>query len=158
MGTGRGNRQGQPPSGMGQRGEAGGEEQLILESFPEIPDITLKQRTDIGNILAKEQKDIFMQVRKKRELMEKDGQSPDRSEKEKDKMQKDIARIDGKIEKQIGKSNKKIRRILSDEQYQVFLEKRNDFKFKRLPPSGFRPPEERGGERPGRGENREFRR
>jgi hypothetical protein len=135
---GGGNRQG-PPPGMGQRGETRGEEKLRLDSFPEIPAITLEQRAKIGLVLAKEQKDIVKQVQKKHELMEKDRQSPDSNEK--DKMQKAIAKIDNKIQNRIEKSNKKIKKILSDEQYRVFLEKRNDFRFRRIPPVGFRPAE-----------------
>jgi hypothetical protein len=146
-GMGRGNRQGSP-SGMRQRGELRGEarggEQLRLDSFPEIPDITIEQRADVGIILVKEQQEIFKQVQKKRELMEKDKQSPDRSEKEKAKMQKNLADVDGKIQKQIEKSNEKIRKILSDKQYQVFLEKRNDFRFNRITPPRFRQSEEGG--------------
>jgi hypothetical protein len=121
-----------------------GGEQLRLDSFPEIPDITLEQRADVGFILVKERQDVLKQVRKKRELMEKDKQSPDRSEKEKAKTQKNLAEVDGKIQKQIEKSNEKIRKILTDKQYQVFLEKRNDFKFNRITPSRFRQSEERG--------------
>ncbi|MDR0757901.1 MAG: hypothetical protein LBF85_08655 [Tannerella sp.] len=149
---GGGNRQG-PPPGMGQRGETGkAEEQFRLDSFPEIPGITLAQRADIGIVLTGEQKDIFKYVREKHKLMDKDRQSPGRSEKEKEKTQKNIAAIDGKIRKRIGKSDRKIRKILSDEQYRVFLEKRKDFLFVRVNPPGFRPPENRRpGERQGGG-------
>ncbi|MDR3217807.1 MAG: hypothetical protein LBU22_02340 [Dysgonamonadaceae bacterium] len=151
IGMGGGNRQG-PPPGMSQRNEArDGAEELRLDSFPPIPDITLEQRVDVGNILAKEQKDTFKLHQKKRELLEKDRQSPEKSEKDRKKMQKEMDKIDSKIEKRIEKSNKKIRKILSEEQYRVFLEKRNDFIFRRVPPAGSRLPEGSGGfrERPG---------
>jgi hypothetical protein len=139
-GMGGGNRQGPPPAGMRQRGEAGnGVEELRLDSFPPIPDITLKQRADIGNILVKEQKEVFKLHQKKRELMEEERQSSVNSEKDREKRRKALAKIDAKIEKCIDKSNRKIRKILSDEQYRVFLEKRNDFRFRRSP-AGFRPP------------------
>jgi hypothetical protein len=154
---GGGARQG-PPPGTEQRGEArGGAEQFRLDSFPPIPGITLAQRVDIGTVLTKEQKDIVKHLRKKRELMENDRQSPGRSEKEKEKTQKDMAGIDGKIRKRIEKSNQKIRKILSEEQYRIFVEKRNDFRFTRVPASGFRPPGEGSfRQRPGGG-NPEFR-
>jgi hypothetical protein len=155
MGRG-GNRQG-PPSGMANRGEMSGQEQLRLDSFPSIPDISLEQRADIGIILSKEQKDIVKQIRKKQEWMEKDRQSPEKIEKEKEKIHKKVAQIDDKIGKRIEKSNKKIRKILSDEQYQVFLEKRNQFRFSRSSVPGNRPPEGGSRERP-RGENPGFRR
>jgi hypothetical protein len=142
----------QPPQGgMRQRGETGkAEEQFRLEAFPDIPGITLAQRADVGIVLAGEQKDIFKYAREKYRLMEQDRQSPaGRSAKEKEKTRKDVAAIDGKIRKRIDKSNKKIRKILSVEQYRVFLEKRNDFRFERVSPPGFRPPANGGpGERP----------
>ncbi|MDR2707103.1 MAG: hypothetical protein LBC02_15125 [Planctomycetaceae bacterium] len=140
-GMGGGNRQG-PPPGRDQRGEAGNEaEALRLDSFPPIPEITFEQRMNVGNILMKEQKDIVKWHQKKRELLEKDRQSPGRNEKDRAKTQKALAKIDTKIDKRIEKSNKKIRKILSEEQYRIFLEKRNDFRFRRVPPAGFRPPE-----------------
>jgi hypothetical protein len=149
---GGGNRQG-PPPGMGQRGGAGREvEQFRLDSFPPIPDITLAQRADIGFVLTKEQEDISKHLQKKRELMEKDRQSPGRSEKKKEKTRKKISGIDGKILKRIEKSNKKIRKILSDGQYRIFVEKRNDFRFTREAVPGFRPSGEGGfRQRPGGG-------
>jgi hypothetical protein len=155
MGRG-GNRQGSP-QGMANRGGMSGQEQLRLDSFPSIPDITLEQRADIGIILAKEQKDIAKHIRKKQECIEKDRQSPNQSEKESEKIRKEIAKTDENIRKRIEKSNKKIRKILSDEQYLVFLEKRNQFKFSRFTVPGDRRPEGNFRERPG-GENPGFRR
>ena len=73
----------------------------------------------------------------------------------KDKIQKNVDKIDKKIEKRIEKSNEKIRKILSDVQYAIFLEKRDQVKFKRyFHPVNYRP-EGGFGERP-RGENQGF--
>ncbi|MDR1516956.1 MAG: hypothetical protein LBS52_02460 [Dysgonamonadaceae bacterium] len=140
-GMGGGNRQG-PPSGMGQRGgQSRGNVEFRLDSFPEIRQITLEQRADIGIILAKEQKSIFKLFEKKRELMDKEPQTAEMSEKDRAKMQENLAKIDEKIAKRKEKSNKKIKKILSAEQYQIFLEKRNDFRFTPVPPEGFNPQE-----------------
>jgi hypothetical protein len=140
-GMGGGNRQG-PPPGMGQRGgQNRGNTEFRLDSFPEIRQITLEQRVDIGIVLAKEQKDVFKLFEKKRKLMDKERQTAEMSEKDRAKIQKNLAKIDEKIAKRKEKSNKKIKKILSEEQYQKFLEKRNDFKFSPVSPAGFRPPE-----------------
>ena len=152
-GMGRGNRPGMSPD-MKNRGEIrNGEEELMLDSFPTIPNITLEQRVDIGIIMTNEQKDISKQIEKKRKWVEKFDTASNTSDKE--KAQKNIDKIDKKIGKRIEKSNKKIRKILSDEQYAIFLEKRNQFKFnRRFHPANHRP--EGGlGERP-RGENQRF--
>jgi ElaB/YqjD/DUF883 family membrane-anchored ribosome-binding protein len=149
MGMGSGNRpRGMRPD-MGNRGEMRNNEVLTLDSFPPIPGITLLQRSDIGDIMAKEYKDISKYMMEKHQLMEKSEQSAD---KEKEKIQKKIDKVEQKIEKQIGKSNKKIQKMLSDEQYAIFLKQRPYFKFNRhFQPSNFRPPEGGFGERPRRG-------
>ena len=153
-GMDRGGRPGMPPQGMDNRSEMrNGEGQLMLDSFPSIPDVTLEQRADIGMIMMNEHKDISKQMEKKRKEMKKFDTSSGTSDKE--KIQKKIDKIDKKIEKRIEKSNEKIRKILSDEQYAIFIEKRKQIKFKRhFPPSHHRP---EGGfrERPG-GEDRRF--
>jgi Spy/CpxP family protein refolding chaperone len=125
---------GPPPQGQrdGLRGDAG---VLKLDSFPPIPEITLEQRIDIGNILTKEQEDIFKLHRTARESMEPDRPSPDASEADREKAQKKREEMDAKINQRIEKSNRKVQKILSPEQYRVFIEKRNDFRFKRTPPA-----------------------
>ena len=126
-GGGGGHRGGPPPGGMDfNRQQA--EETLILEFFPEIPNITMEQRIEVGIIMGDEQKRIRKFESQKQELMEKEGEE-DPDEKEIEKNRTKIRKIDGKIQKQIEKSNKKIKKKLSDEQYQVFLERRNDFRF-----------------------------
>ncbi|MDR1738432.1 MAG: hypothetical protein LBR66_06425 [Candidatus Symbiothrix sp.] len=135
-GRGMGDRQGPPPSGIGQRGESGRETtELRLDSFPEIPAITFEQRVDIGIILSKEQKDVLKLFEKKRELLDNEHQTTEMSETEHAKTQQKIAKIDGKIAKRKEKSNKKIKKLLSEEQYQIFLQKRHEFRF-----SNQRPP------------------
>jgi hypothetical protein len=132
-GRGGGQRDGPPPGGMDFNRQKA-EEILILEFFPEIPNITLEQKMDVGNILGDEQKRICKFESQKRELIEKEREE-NSDEKKIEKNRKKILKIDGKIKKQIEKSNKKIKKKLSDEQYQVFLEKRHEFRF-----SAQRPP------------------
>lgn len=68
---GRGNRQGMPHD-TNNRGEMrNGGEQLRLDSFPSIPDITLERRTDVGIIMTNEHKDISKYIAEKRKWMEK---------------------------------------------------------------------------------------
>lgn len=126
-GRGGGQRGGTPPGGRDfNRQQA--EETLILEFFPEIPHITLEQKMEIGIIMGDEQKRIRKFESQKRELIEKEREA-NSDEKEIEKNRTKIREIDGKIQKQIEKSNKKIKKKLSDEPYQVFLEKRNEFRF-----------------------------
>jgi hypothetical protein len=128
MGRG-GSRQGSP---QGNRGGTGGQEQFRIDYFPPIPGITLEQRADIGIILVNEQKDIAKYIQKQHEYMEKGRLSPRQSEKEKEKIRRQIDKLDVDIRKRIEKSDKKIRKILSEGQYRVFLERRNEFKFSRI--------------------------
>ncbi|MDR3269567.1 MAG: hypothetical protein LBT83_10955 [Tannerella sp.] len=59
-------------------------------------------------------------------------------------------KIDQKVKQQRDKSNKKIKKILSEEQYKVFMEKRDEFQFRKEPSRQFnRPPNgQRRGDRP----------
>lgn len=143
-GMGGGRPDGPPRGEMRQRPSTSIEETLTLEVFPEIPDLTLKQREKVGTIITKEMKDVSKQMRKKRELMF-DKKEP-LTEKELSKNKEKSEKIDKKIAEIKEKSNKKIQKELTDEQYKVFIEKRNDFKFKQ---------QRRGGPRMGGGERGE---
>lgn len=114
-----------PPSGGMRQSFSEAETKPILEEFPSIPNLTLEQREKVGSILTKEQQDVAKQMDKKREI------ELNRIEDPTDKnIEKDIQKIDAKIVAIKEKSNKKIKKDLSDEQYAVFLEKREMFKFK----------------------------
>lgn len=128
-GEGRGPGGPPPGNGMGHRPSSTNDNKLILEHFPEIPNLTLEQREKVGSILTSERKDTDKQMEKKREIEIK--RNPDMSNKDLEKQHKEINKIDKKIQDIRGKSDKKIRKVLSDEQYLVFAEKRDEFKFKR---------------------------
>lgn len=132
-GGGRGGRPGGPPRGerTGQRPPSFSEEKVILEHFPEIPDLTLEQREKVGTILTKEMKEIGKQMDKKRDIERSIHYGKEISEKDKEKSCEKSDKIDKELSEITEKSNKKIEKILSGEQYIAFLEKRNDFKFKR---------------------------
>lgn len=152
---GAGNQGGPPPNRqMGQRPpqrpDNMSSDQLVLEKFPEIPNITLEQRQKIGSILTDEHKNITKQFEKKRDIEIKSSKS-NMTPNEFEKQRKKLDKIDKKISDIQTKSNKKVRKILSDEQYKAFIEKRNSFKFKNMhqgPPDfnknddkGHRPPQ-----------------
>lgn len=127
---GRGPGEGSPPGDrMGQRSSSFGEDKPILEHFPEIPDLTLQQREKIGTILTDERKDINKQMDKKKSAERKKDSEIDENELQ--KQQKEFDKIDKKIQDIKSKSDKKIKKILSDQQYLAFVEKREEFKFKR---------------------------
>ncbi|MDR1720271.1 MAG: hypothetical protein LBR67_09190 [Dysgonamonadaceae bacterium] len=157
-GFGGGGRMGGGPQSGGRGGfnQQRMEETPILEHFPEIPNLTLEQRTDVGIILGDEQKALRKLESQKRELFEKDREKgiTEQDTKQIEKTGKKIAKIDTKIQKQIEKSNKKIQKKLSAEQYQVFLDKRSEFRFEMKRPPMMRQPEGRGapGERPEMGQ------
>jgi len=128
-GGGERGRGGRPPGDrMGQRPSFSNEDKPILEHFPEIPDLTLQQREKVGTILTNERKDINKQMEKRRDIDKK--RNPKVTEKELDKQRKEIDKIDKKIQDIKSKSDKKIKKVLSDDQYLVFIEKREEFKFK----------------------------
>jgi len=124
-----GQRGGSPPGGGGNFNPDKIKETPALDSFPEIPNLTLEQRMDIGNILTDEYKAVRKLEAQKHELFGKERETAQPDQKAIEKNRKKLAQIDGKIQKRIDKSNKKIAKKLSAEQYRVFLEKRQDFRF-----------------------------
>jgi phenylalanyl-tRNA synthetase alpha subunit len=111
---------------------------FVIEHFPPIPDLSLKQRADVGAVLTKEQGKIDRQMQKKRQLVEKENKSSaNKSEKAREKFQKKTNKIDQKINQLRDNSNKKIKKILSEEQYRVFMEKRDEFRFRKEPSMQF---------------------
>jgi len=132
-GGGRGERGGGPQGGpsMGMRDRGSSEdEKIILEHFPEIPDLTLEQREKVGTILTGERKDIGKEMQNKHKIEMELRQNEEMSEKEINKNKEKIEKADKKINEIKEKSDKKIKKVLSDEQYIVFKEKREEFKFK----------------------------
>lgn len=130
---------GRPP--MGQDRPSGVNEKVWLEEFPDIPNLALEQREKVGDLISKEYKNINKQMQKKHELMHKvspsDGSA---SSKDLEKNRKKIDKIDSEIEKIKNKTNTQAKKVLDEEQYIVFLEKRSEFRFKhqRMPISGDR--------------------
>ncbi len=138
MGPGGGGPGGPPPGGGMPNRSSSSENNLVLERFPEIPDLTLKQREKMGNILTKEHKDIEKQIEKKHDVEK--GFAPNLSENDFKKQKQKIDEIDGKIRDIRSKSNNKIKKELSEDQYIAFLEKREEFRFRRPPQQqGMRP-------------------
>ncbi len=147
----------QPPQGGGPGGFSGGdrmgqssmrsnEKILVLANFPEIPEITLKQREKMGTILTKEQKDIDKQVAKRKKI---EAKSKDADEKDLLKNEKKIAEIDKKIAEIKEKSNTKIAKELSNEQFEVFTAKRDEVRFEYLENNDFEGPRGGGDSFPG---------
>jgi hypothetical protein len=133
---GSGRRQGMPPDGRMNRSS---EKRFTLESFPEIPGLTLEQRMEIGIVLGDERKDMEKLTREKQELMMEEQKNSGWDAKKIEKNNKKKIKIDQKIRKRIVKSDKKIKKKLSGEQYAVFLEKRGEIKFRMDTPPPARP-------------------
>lgn len=125
---GQGGGPGMPPPRGDMRNHSGSNDNLQLERFPEIPNLTLKQREQVGSVLTKEQKTIINQMDKMHDLEHNKSQNP--SVKEIEKYNRSKAKIDKKIKDTKDKSDSKIKRILTEDQYEIYLEKRKEFKFK----------------------------
>lgn len=127
---------GPPPNGMpGQRPPSDrNDSKPMLEQFPQIPDLTLQQREKVGSIMTKEREDIEKVIEKNRDL-EKELRS-ESSEKKRNKLHQKIDKNNQKIQEIGAKSDKKVKKILTEEQYAVFVKKREEFKFKQ-PPKNF---------------------
>ncbi len=122
---------GPPPGGEMPNYFSPPEDKIILEHFPEIPNLALKQREKVGDILFSEHKDIEKQIEKKHKIER--SIHPNLSSKDMEKKRENIRKIDNKIQNIRDKSNNKVKKELSEDQYLVFLEKRKEFKFRRQP-------------------------
>jgi len=105
-------------------------DKIILEHFPDIPGLTLQQREKIGSLLTKEREDIENQMNKKRDLEIDLKKKENPTDKEIKKNREKADKIDKKILDIREKTNKKAEKVLSKDQYLVFIDKRQDFKFK----------------------------
>ena len=129
---------------------------IKINSIAEMPGISLRQRLDLSPALSKEQEKIDVQIQKKELLYVKEKKYAE-NEKKKNKIHNQKEKIDNKILKYIDKTNKKVKRKFTDEQYQIFIDnraellKRNDLPMKINNDSNIRPRGDRpsGGRRPG---------
>jgi len=134
----------QPPMGGGggrpQGGPGGGrppmhgmnnqqEDSFIITELPEITDLTLTQREKLSKAIGDERKDISKLIKEKKEL-ERESQNPGLASKDRVKMMEKVGKVDEKIRKKEEKYDKKYRKILSNDQYLQFKEKKNDIRFR----------------------------
>ncbi|PXV58900.1 Spy/CpxP family protein refolding chaperone [Dysgonomonas alginatilytica] len=144
MGGGRpGGGGGRPPRGeYSQRSE--GSSQIGITKLPEIEGLTDQQREKLVKALTDERMSVMKLNRQKHQLQREVDSIP--NSKNAEKNIKNINKIDIKIQEEQAKYNKKIRSILSVEQYAIFNEKRNEIEFSR-PERRSRPDGERRGGR-----------
>lgn len=122
---------GRPP--MGQMKESDNES-FLLEKFPDIPDLSLEQREKVGSLLLKEHKAVSKKMAEKRDLLPRPTRGEQREIPDPEKIEKNrkkLEKLDENIEKIREKTNKKVKKVLSSEQYQVFLDVKDSFVFKR---------------------------
>ncbi|MDH6354446.1 Spy/CpxP family protein refolding chaperone [Dysgonomonas sp. PH5-45] len=142
----------QPPMGgdFGRRGAGNGrppmermqsdvDENFAITHMPDIPDLTLSQREKLGKALSEEHKKIMELMGQKRDLIPLPAHGEEPDQKETEKLRKKIDKIDSKIEKTKEKADKKYKKILSAEQYSVFLEQKEKIEFRRHEPRPMRP-------------------
>ena len=113
--------------------------QLSITNFPEITGLTLKQNLDLSTTVTDEQRNILKLTDQKQELQVKIDHA--NNQKDIDKNKKKMAKLDDKLQQVSQKADKKIRAILTNEQYKEFMEKKDQIKFGTLPTfrGGFRP-------------------
>ncbi|MDR1758142.1 MAG: hypothetical protein LBR51_04185 [Bacteroidales bacterium] len=119
-----------PPPGNRQHNPEMIDDTPVLEYFPEIQGLTPAQKTKISNLMIAEQKDIRQWERQKHELFREEKNNKGWSEKEMTKHKTKISKIDQKIQQRTVTTNLKVEKVLSPGQYQTFLNKRGEFRFK----------------------------
>jgi len=146
-GGNRGGRPGGPPP-RGQHDNRTNKGEVWLENMPQIPNITLEQREKLSSILKKEHDEIKTELAKKRKIQMTFEKDKKLSQKQIDKNLKEMDKIDDKIHKIKDKSNKKVKNILKEDgQYEAFISKRDEIKFREH--KGMqRPPRDSDGNRP----------
>ena len=136
-GGGRGNRGGggaNPPSGEMRRqpGAVSRDyEKVGIADFPEITGLTYKQSLDLFKIVKDEYRNTLMLTDQKQEFQVKINNA--KNQKDIDKNTKEIAKLDDKIEKTNLDADKKIKAILTADQYSEFTEKKDQIKFNTPP-------------------------
>ena len=105
--------------------------QIYITYFPEITGLTLKQNLDLSAVVTDEYKNILKLTDQKQVVQAKIDQA--HSQKETDKNIKKRVKLDDKIQKVTTKADKKIRAILTNDQYNEFMEKKDLIKFDTLP-------------------------
>lgn len=123
MGGGRG--EGRPP--MQQR--SGNQDDFMIMGMPDIPALTLEQREKLSKTISDERKDISKLMKEKNDY-KRESDNPGIAGKERRKLLEKVDKTDEKIKKKEEKYDKQYRKILSEEQYNIFSEKKKDIEFR----------------------------
>ena len=106
-------------------------EKVSITDFPEITGLTYKQNLDLFKIVKDEYRNTLMLTDQKQEFQVKINNA--KNQKDIDKNTKEIAKLDEKIKKVNLDADKKIKATLSTDQYNEFLEKKDQIKFSTPP-------------------------
>jgi len=111
--------------------------QICITDFPKISGLTLNQELDLTKAITNERKSLLKLSDQKQELQVKIEHA--KNQKDIDKNTKKATKLDAKIQETSLKADKKIQSILTNEQYQEFMEKKDQIKFGMQPTyrSGF---------------------
>ena len=100
---------------------------MIFNSLSkDIPNLTLEQKEKVSSLLTKENDKLDKEFSKKKELEKGSSQL---SEKDVKKRKDKLTKIDGNIDKIKKDTNKKVKKVLDEEQYQIFETKREQLHF-----------------------------
>jgi len=105
---------------------------IVLDHFPDIPNLTTDQKEEVGNVLVKEKEHIDKELKNKEKLKKEIAQLNSQDEDKLKDAQTKVDKIDKKIADIRAKSNNKIQKTLSIDQYSAFLTKKEEVKFKEV--------------------------
>jgi len=113
-------------------------EKVQILEFPEIAGLDVNQKLKLFSILKNERKNFLMLSDEKQSLEMANSRTT--KQKEIDSNLKSMSKLDEKIKKESLNAEKKIRSLLGEEKYKIFLEKKDQIKFTDPPISGRRGP------------------
>jgi len=102
-------------------------DKVQITEFPEISGLDIDKKLKLFSILKNERKNFLMFSDEKQSL--EMANSRTEKQKEIDNNKKAMSKLDEKINKESLNADKKIRSLLSSDQYKVFIEKKGEIKF-----------------------------
>ena len=102
-------------------------DQIQISEFPEITGLEVDKKLKLFSIVKEEHKNILKLMDQKQELQAINNRTD--KQKEIDRNLKNISKLDEKITKESQNADKKIKAVLTNDQYKEFVEKKDQIKF-----------------------------
>ncbi len=138
-----------PPMGDQNRGQGvSTSDEYWIMHFPELPNLSQDNKRKMIDLLSKERMETDKLMREKMVLEDKMFNIGDSSAKETDKLAKKINKVETSMRKKADSYDSKYQKILTEEQYVIFKEKKKEIKFKK-PRESRQNTMDQNGDRPG---------